>query len=318
MLIKNVTHSDMDGVGCSIIMNKLFHDHMGLDKIQITKTSYGDLFQNIMNFASYPEEDTVLIITDLSVETHFLKKILELPHIKKLLYIDHHERSDARKGLEGLKYFYSGKFQYRWRKGISATKSAYEYSIKNGIQPTKELDRLVSIIDVYDEWRKDDPKFTEGLALDEVYWDIGFEAFYDQFYDGLIWTKEMKTFVAARVQEQNDYFDEADQYIQKFEFGKKKVLVSFNPKGKYNNLFTLRYDADLFILFDYESKSMRKFSLRSSNDNFYDCNKITNEAASYFKGSKSGGHKGAAGISVPLNVELFELVEKIMEVVEKS
>jgi len=315
MLIKNITHSDMDGVGCSIIINKLFHDVMGFDELQISKTSYGDLFQNILNFVSYPQEETILIISDLNVETHILKKILDISHIKRLIYIDHHERSDDRKGLEGLKLLYSSKFTYKWQKGFSATKTAYEYAKSLGLEPTKEFDKLVNIIDVYDEWRKDDSKFNEGLSLNEIYWDGGFEEFYKQFYNGLIWTPEMKEFVKSRVNEQNEYFDEASDYIHEIEFGKHKVLISVNPKGKYNNLYTLRYDADLFVLFDYESKALKKFSLRSTNS-YYDCNYITTEVSKCFKGSKGGGHKGASGISVPLEIEMEALIEEIIKVVE--
>jgi oligoribonuclease NrnB/cAMP/cGMP phosphodiesterase (DHH superfamily) len=316
MLIKNITHSDMDGVGCSIIMNKLFHDHLGFDESQIVRATYNDLFQNIMNFASFPQEDTILIITDLNVETQFLKKLLDLSNVKKLLYIDHHERSDGRKGLESLKYFEPSRFEYRWRKGVSATKSAYDFSVKHGIQTSKEFEKLINIIDIYDEWHKSDIRFNEALGLNSIYWDIGFDEFYKKFYDGLVWTKEMKEFVAGKFKEQNEYFEEAEKYNQIVEFDKKKVLISFNPKGKYTNLYTLRYDADLFILFDYETKLMRKFSLRSTND-YYDCNAISLKAAKNLKGAQAGGHKATAGISVPIEIGMDELITELLNVIEK-
>jgi len=314
MLIKNVTHADMDGVGCSIILSHLFKDKMELGDIEITKTSYSDLHQTIMNTISYPQEDTILIISDLGVDTEFLKKILEIPHIKKLLYIDHHERSDSRTGLDSLKYFNKGKFQYRWRKGFSATASVYEFCLKSGIDQSKELDYLVKVIDAYDEWKLKDPKFNEGLALNEIYWDIGFDEFFNKFYHGLEWTLEMKRFVKDRFNEQNEYFKNNEEFIQEFELGKEKVLISFNPQGKYNNLYSLRYDANLFILFDYESNSLKKFSLRASNNSKIDCNVIARDIADKIKGGKGGGHKGAAGLSVPTEVDLEELFDAILEV----
>ena len=177
----------MDGVGCSIVLSNLFNDFLGINEVDVLHVSYGDVQQTILNFINLSDEDTMVIISDLYIETGFLKTILEFEHVKKLLYIDHHERSDSRRGLESLKFMHGGVFQYRWKKGFSAVASAYEFAVKNGFPETDKFDRLVNIIDVYDEWKTDRPEFTEGLSLNSIYWDYGFDKFFEVFYNGLFW-----------------------------------------------------------------------------------------------------------------------------------
>lgn len=317
MIIKNITHADMDGAGCSIIMSRLFNDHMAINELDITKTSYNDLKQTITNVVCSSDKDMMVVITDLLVPTAFLKTILEYEHVIKLLYIDHHERFDDRKGLESLKYLHKGKFEYRWKKGFSATSSCYEFSTSHGIPTSKKLDRLVNIIDVFDEWKTTDKNFTEGLGLNEVYWDIGFDKFYNDFYDGLIWTDKMKTFVSEEFKKQDEYFESADEHniIFPMENG-KKILVTFNPKGRYTNLYTLRYDYDLYFMFQYQSNSLKKFNLRSNGK--YNCDKIGQDVSQYIDGVVCGGHKCAGGLSVPFECSFERLLEVFMDVVEKS
>jgi len=314
MLIKNITHHDMDGAGCAVIIKHLFKEKLGLGKVHRTTVSYNDTEQIISNEVSSSQEDTLLIITDVRVQTSFLKKLLTDYHqVKKILYVDHHEREDGRKGLEGLKYLHPSKFEYRWRKGYSATQLCYDLAREHGIPTTDELDLFVECVDCYDEWKLDEEKFNEGFGLNETFWELGFHKFFDETFNGLVWSEKLKEIVIRKTTEQKEYFDRNEKYATILDLAKdRKLLVSFNPEGKYTNLYTLNYEADLFLIFAYEKNGIYKFSIRSRNS-YFDADKIAAGMSTIFKSPKGGGHKGAAGFVIPSTHSLEEVFEGFME-----
>jgi len=318
MKIINFTHSDLDGVVCSIIMSHLFKDHLKLGDIQQVQLNYVDTEQMILNTLNSQKENVFVIITDLRIETKFLKTILKMDSVFKLVYIDHHEREDDRRGLDSLMYVHKEKFIYIWRIGYSASELSYQLAKKQNVPITDKLNYLVQCADLYDEWRIKDKRFQEGFNLNEIYWEFGFEKFFEYFYEGLVWNDEINDTVKTKLKEQDDFFKENDEnYCQIIELKKdRKLLVSFNPQGKFNNLYTLRYDADLFLLFAYETGGLLKFSVRSKNS-YFDCNLITKNISKYIKDAKGGGHKGASGLSVPAYYKLEEIFEAFMQNLEE-
>jgi len=313
MKIIQITHFDLDGASCAIVMKQLFNNHLDLGKVQRTPVGYEDTNQLILNKLSVNPDDVFLIITDLRIETKFLKLLLNMKKIKKLLYIDHHERDDDRKGLESLKYLFKEKFSYRWRKGFSATELCYQLAKERGLPTTLELDNLVKCTDVYDEWKLTDKEFDKGFALNEVFWELGFFNFFDKMYNGLVWTDDVKKIVKEKINEQNEYFKNNEKHIQTLDLAKnRKLLISFNPEGKYTNIYTLKYDADLYLVFAFEKNEKYKFSVRSRNS-YFDANEICQNMKNYLEGSQGGGHKGASGLAIPTKYSLEQIFEAFME-----
>lgn len=313
MKIIQCTHHDLDGVSSAIIMKHLFNVYYGLGKVHRFSVGYEDTNQLILNKLSTDPDDTFLIITDLRIETKFLKLLLNMKKIKRLLYIDHHEREDDRKGLEGLKYIFKEKFTYRWRKGYSATELCYQLAKERGLPTTSKLDNLVKCTDVYDEWKLNDSKFDEGFALNEVFWELSFFKFFDKMYDGLTWTDDVKEIAKIKINEQNEYFKENKKHIQILDLAKdRKLLISFNPIGKYTNIYTLKYDADLFLIFGHEKNDQFKFSVRSRNP-YFDANEICQNMKNFLEGSKGGGHKGASGLLIPSKFSLEQIFDSFMK-----
>jgi len=313
MKLIQVTHHDMDGAGSAIVMKKLFKDHLGLGKVERHSVGYSETNQLILNILStVQDEDVFLIITDLRIETKFLSLLLRMEKIKKFLYVDHHERADGRTGLESLKYLHKERFLYRWRKTYCATELCFQLAKEHGMPSTPEFDKLMARVDAYDMWHEEDKHFQEAFGLNELFWELGFNPFIEQFYDGLIWTDELKAIVKEKIDEQNLYFKEGKDHIMEIDLANdRKLLMSFNPKGKFGNLYTLRYEADLFLIFAYVKDDFYKFSLRGRNP-YFDTNLIAETMGSFIEHASGGGHAQAAGLQIPAKHDFEFIFEQFM------
>jgi len=313
MKLIQVTHHDMDGAGAAIVMKKLFKDHLGLGKVERHSVGYSETNQMILNILStVQDEDIFLIITDLRIETKFLTLLLRMDKIKNLLYVDHHERSDGRTGLESLKYLHKSRFMYRWRKTYCATELCFQLAKEHGMPSTSEFDKLIARVDAYDMWHENNKHFQEAFGLNELFWELGFNPFIDQFYDGLIWTDDLKAIVKEKIDEQNLYFEEGQEHIMEVPLANdRKLLMSFNPQGKFGNLYTLRYEANLFLIYAYPKDGFYKFSLRG-RDSYFDTNLIAENMDKFIPNAFGGGHAQAAGLHIPIENDFEHIFEQFM------
>ena len=319
MRIIHMTHHDLDGAGCAIAIKHLFNRHLQLGKVQVETIGYIDTKQFIFNNLSiHKDEDLLLIVSDVRVETEVLNSILStFPNVRKFLYVDHHERVDDRKGLEGIKYLQKGRFDYRWRKGHAAAKLCYEIAREQGASNSSEMEKLIKCIDAYDEWKIEEQPFREGYRLNEVFWEMGFFPFYDKFNEGLKWDDDALEIVERKLKEQDDYFNSNKKYIHTIELANdRKLLMSFDPRGLFTNLYTLRYDASLYFIFGKDKDGLLKFSFRV-RDSYFDANQICMTLSEAYKGVSGGGHKGAAGIVFPKSYTFEDIFDMVMETLEK-
>lgn len=183
MTIKIVTHADLDGGGCAILLSNVY----GKDNVNITSLGY----KNIVNYlTSFMENETYkkyqkTFITDISLkEEEFISMFGErVP--KGVFFIDHHDTSKHIKGKPNC----------FWDDQVCGTGLVYELLIKNHkdkIGDGKFAD-LVNYIEDYDLWRRDFPVSDDLNFLYFRYWSDKFiKRFYDGF-DGL--TKDEQEYV---------------------------------------------------------------------------------------------------------------------------
>jgi oligoribonuclease NrnB/cAMP/cGMP phosphodiesterase (DHH superfamily) len=314
----HITHYDMDGAGCAVFVKNAIKLQQKLGKVIRVYANYDRIPEIIHNTVySYKDEDICLFITDMRIDIKDLKMVLEQPNVKRLVYIDHHERGEKNRGaLEGLKYTHK-KFFYRWRQGMSATILTKSFFEDQGMVFDSSLDELARRVDLFDEWRVEDKDFMKGHSLNYLFWSLGADGFVDAFDEKFELSEMHKEIILYEETEQAKYFKSSEQYTHTFDLARgRKLLVAFHPAGKYGNDYTLMYDCDLYLIYSHQTASISKFSVRSRNPYFNAheiCQKVTEEL-----GGSGGGHAMASGFHVPSSVPLETVFEVFMKTLEST
>lgn len=160
------THSDLDAAGCVLniefklpsIPKKYFY------------TNYGDIEKITQEVIQYIKENNIqsLLMADVSFATNkeCLAEIMELGIDVTL--IDHHQYpEDFFSDFPSLKLIHDT--------SKSATLLCNEYLKNTG--KNENLDKLTKIIDVYDIWQINDPKFNFAQDLNEYFWRYSIPVF---------------------------------------------------------------------------------------------------------------------------------------------
>ncbi|WP_407529043.1 dimethylmenaquinone methyltransferase [Methylobacterium oryzisoli] len=196
MPLTQITHHDLDGYGASTVVSSLADP----DRI-VHVPRYGDVGPVVdgeLKRLGRTAASETLLLTDLGLEEPtiaFLRRFAAMNRRRapddghRLIVLDHHASSIEqlrRQGVEpqpdpdrpGLQRFgfNDPTITVLIDEGASATRMAFEH---RALFATREPDTdraadltvLVAAVDALDLWRKDDPLFASGLALDEAFWD---------------------------------------------------------------------------------------------------------------------------------------------------
>jgi len=302
-----LTHYDLDGVGCDILMSKMFKFEKkiqcGYAKIK-EKLNNGDL----MWYDS-------AIVTDVSLTADQYKKISD-EYKEKFLYVDHHKPSvEMVHGLGSTpsKCVVSDKF--------SAT--GLTLQVFKGLHKQKGIFPFVSAIDAYDCWRCEThpATFDTGYDLNILFWKYGYFDFYDRFADSfsLTFDYDERKWIDAHKKERDSVIANAD----KTEFGNNSLLILDTPSD-YVNDFTIQlpdYDVYYMVCVTHEGKLV--LSMRSKMEG-KSLGHIARDVKDLFQGDvvSAGGHPKSAGIDfcdkTPLDVilDVVEYVNGNMEGIE--
>lgn len=169
--MKNISlsHIDMDGVTCQIIISK------NLDKVEYLNCNYNnineylDIVQDMLS--RYNIEN--VFITDLSLDVSTENIIYEMAlnnNKTKFIIIDHHPESlsfDIK--LENTIIIVD--------KDYSASKLTYNYFNCEPINITT----FVNTVNDYDIWNKKSPNFMRGMELNDLFWKYKLKSFFVAF-----------------------------------------------------------------------------------------------------------------------------------------
>lgn len=321
MRVRIITHYDLDGV-CSGIIAKRFFDERNMEAT-VSSASYGDVDQVLTGIRMSQKEqgqEYTAVITDLCVAATQLLEFLKDPLCKHLVYVDHHPRRDA-VGLtvEDLKARYHKKFKVRLigegERNKAACLLAHELFDPNDAVSKK----LAFYGDAYDCWRLDSQSFMRGYGLNALFWEYGFDKFFERFYGGPTLNDEEKALLEARVDKMDAYFKEVDeQYKLEAELDDgRRVLFVYHPECKYTNEMTLRYkDFDYYLAIKAKKHGEIVLSGRSRNGS-----KIGKVAAAMNNGTtiRAGGHGEAAGFNLSSDsVDMGEFLEEFVSICEST
>jgi len=186
--ILNVSHLDLDGVGCSIVLQNIYKN------IEFKSLKYGDVdeFLKTVNFKNYD----CVILTDISpehIETFDLSD--------KIFLLDHHETA--------VKYHCPEKNR------LINTKNSASVFVKEFFEKLFNLDfyylnDLISIIDDFDLWKLQDPR---SKFFNELYFKMYESDFRRRFGNGNTkLTQEEIDYVLQRKKEFNKLYENLDIY----------------------------------------------------------------------------------------------------------
>lgn len=212
----------MDGVSAQVVLNESFRD------VTILNCNYDKVkeYLNIMcDMLGRTNKFSYVFVTDLHfTESDFelLSNITGQHKTKQFIYIDHHDYDfdPTTFGSDNLKVIKSNTF--------SATKLTYGYVRKHfGITDSSVLKHFVDCVDAYDLWRRSDVLFSEGLILNEIFWNIGIKRFYLRFKDYQELRNSDRTKYVEWMDDKQKYFNRLRDRGMLFTTENKSIFCGF-------------------------------------------------------------------------------------------
>lgn len=168
--ILNITHVDLDGLGCSLTIKKCLSD---VSYIDVVKANYYDIDKVITNLDI--KKYDMVIITDISPSNKFVVQHSILSTGIPFILLDHHASAQE---------IHDPEIGLFIRTKNSATK--YVYDVFTEIFNYEELltfeyQELIKIIDDYDTWVLSDIR---SKPLNDIFFSIGWDSFEERYYNG--------------------------------------------------------------------------------------------------------------------------------------
>lgn len=276
--IIHITHNDMDGAGCAILMKKHFHD------LSVFYLDYDNIDNFIMdNWEKY----TYLIITDVSPK---LETIEYINNKIKFKIIDHHKTSKT-----FIKY---PNTIYDTKK--SATLLTFEWLLNKNKEINAYKDLSYAIND-FDLWEN---RIKKSRELNIIFTFYGSKKFTKRFLSNpnLSFEECEKTIITAETDNLNKYLNDALQNSQFFR-DKKNMPFAVVFAEKYSTELgdhvLIHSEAEYIIIINAQKK---KVSLRSKKE--FDVSILA-------QANKGGGHKNAAGFLTDFDFSIKQFLSYI-------
>ena len=274
----NLSHYDLDGVVCHIILKQLFPD------IRHYCCGYGK-FEKFVDRIIMEQEDTdILFVTDWTLTLDAFNRFKRYYGDDKFVYFDHHDST-----LENLKgVTFKGKVDTSISASMIVFKQ-FEYKLK-ALPSYTQLKKLVEYTDAYDCWRISHSDFKWGYVLTELFYIYNWNMFVDVFRDGFRHlTKQEMTNIKTSVRNRWGKLEKEGKFIA----GYPSDMIFFvmgDADGFINDITLL--DKNTKYFFAYNPKE-HKISVRLRNVN-NDIAKVFDKMLKDDANIKSyGGHKSA-------------------------
>ena len=281
-MIKIITHRDLDGSGCAIVIKSLT-----VEDIDVTHCSYNNVDEITLEAIKNHKMYSKIYITDISVSETVAK---ELDKIKgKVVLIDHHPTA------EWLNKYDWATVQIEQEEGKACgTTLVYKYLTQENklVNPSMEL--FTELVRRFDTWEWVE-KYNDEAAkkLNDLFYIKGIECFMEDMIEKLsnnypIFSNAEITFLDWRQKEIDRYIDgkNKDLIVTKILDYKAGIVFADNHISELGNkLSTLNPDLDFIAII-----KQKTVSYRTTKENV-DLTKV----AKYFGG---GGHPKASGSQI--------------------
>lgn len=248
--IISLTHNDLDGVGCQVVIRWQYRD------VFFKSISYNiiiDTLKELEQLLEYDRSKTHIFISDISFkmnELELLKQICNNNPSVKFIMSDHHLRD--KEILSIYKSMPLNFIDLYSTERCSASTLFYYFNINN-----LKIKNLIDTINSYDMWLSNNNNFLDSLVLNEIYESMTHNDFlsnisyYGQFQD-VITRKFEKT--KKKIQSFKDsIIDNSSIYYN------NNVCVAY--LDKYKSILQYYIDKPIIIIIS----SNFNFSIRLSN-----------------------------------------------------
>jgi oligoribonuclease NrnB/cAMP/cGMP phosphodiesterase (DHH superfamily) len=297
-----LTHYDLDGVGCDILLSKIWEftkkHFCGYGKVK-SKIDTGELAW----FDS-------CVVSDISLtENQF--NTLEKEYGKSFLYIDHHRPSVhmiENVSPTDVTCIVNSKF--------SATALILQTFHKKLLDTSPTTIKFISAIDGYDMWRyKTHPEiFARGYDLNILFWKYGYFDFYSRFsYNmSLDFLDKELYWIQKHKKERDRVLDES----LKTDFGNNSLLI-INAPTNYINDYALQYpEYDFYYMVCADNNGNLKLSIRTDVDNKdLSVGQVLRDIKKgHFDIVSAGGHTQSGGVNFDKDVSLDHILDVVEEI----
>ncbi len=282
-----LTHVDLDGVGCRLVL-KYFQIHF--DKVLHCDYNQFDLEENFNVLLDYD----IIICTDYSLSVSVVMKLLNLGKMVEIY--DHHESS------ESLKEIVHPNFKLVHSKTMSGTKIVFN-SFKKNVRYKKSLIQFVELVNCYDMFDETSLLWEEAQNMNRVLWNCvnwnneedKFTFIFDYWLHKIdrqntwTWSTFEKTKIEKAVKVENEEYIKSKASFKILEDSKGlKFGITVAPKkvSIIANRLLKDFPSISYIVIINTYTGWNNISLRSRDEKEFDCTKIAN------------GHKCAAGLEI--------------------
>ena len=299
MRIKLFTHTDLDGVGCAILMKNVYRN----GEIDIEYCDYGNVNDKIEKFLNSNEDFNFdkVFITDISVDesiSNWIQTKIELNETyNKFILLDHHKTAEWLNRFDWAKVEENSKYLER---KTSGTQMLHEWFISNNSEYIKNnwfnSKEFISMVNNYDTWYWKEVGDIKPKQLNDLLYIYGRDKFIDKILyelDNCLLHFNPTDDLLLKLRQ-----EDIDRYIEK----KNKSIIKIELKGlsvgavfaeNYisevgNILCELNKDLDLIALINMDYS----ISYRTIKDHI-----DVSEFAKIFDG---GGHKKASGSQIDI------------------
>ena len=278
-MIKLITHTDLDGVGCAILAKYVYGDN-----VDITFADYNEV-NNIMEELDETKYDSVFM-TDLSCDLDYISKLDKL--------IDHHKTA-----LHLNKYDNCNVEVERSNGVLTCGTSMFaDYlEVKHNFIFDIDMCWFIDLVQNYDTWAWKKKGMTEANDLNTLFYAMGRDKFIEHILSCEdIFDETANVIIEYANNNQNNYIDEKLKQVYTVEIGGNSYGLVFAEQyfsALGDAMINSGYDVAIMIDISDGTISFR------SNDKV-----DVSEIAKKFNG---GGHKNASGAR-PNSLENAKLV----------
>ena len=285
MNILSLSHSDLDGISCQIVLRAQFGE------IRRMNISYGkiDEYLEIVDEYCYREAPKKVFVTDLSFKYNQLEKLSMIASKYKdikFYFIDHHPFEEEYKhlGLSNFTIIISDK--------ASATKLTYLTLKSNYGLNNKELEIYVNYVNAYDIWLNNTPEFKVGFVYNELFWSYKINHFWSKFKDNYKLRNSDKEKYKELILKKNKLFAKLEKSGRVMKFENRILLIFLD---EFQGHITIDYPDFLsyIVIRSYGGVSVRLDSKIANNGETR--KSLVNEILKLEYISEAGGHNEAFG-----------------------
>lgn len=291
-----VTHTDLDGIGCEILIKTIYPDCV------VYNEDHQTVDKRIMEIISHPEKIERLFITDIApTNTNIIQELDQIGKLFPITLVDHHKTAEERFAEYGAKCSWA-----LINQDMCGTLGFYHY-LYNSLEG-KQLNKLAKYemfsiyVDDYDRWIRKYPESEKINSLLHIYGHAEFVERCLLTSDPTLLTEIEHTIVEMDDKKKQDYVSSILETGSYLKIGNQKAFVCFAEKNASQigeEARQVGLEADFIAIINVKYASV---CLRSIVPN---CD--VSEIAKKYGG---GGHRAAAGFEFD-NSLIEKLVEKI-------